>query len=460
MRNQLELHREGPEIEATLKTKAERRPAKRGPVNWRVVAVGLTLVSTIRVAVLPAQSAETQRPIQGPSGKLQRAVAYLLQHYVDSLDAEQLYDWALEGLLTRLGDPYTAYLNPAALEQLSANLSSRHVGIGVELSSSPGGVVVREVFEGTPAAEAGVQAGDTVVAVDRQPVGNATEVAQLIRGEPGSTVDLLVSRNGSGRHRHTLIRSPVRVPPVAKPREVARGVGYVRVRSMTDWAAAGVEQALKQLRSIGYHAVILDLRDNHGGFPEESVRMAGLFLDSGLVVMEERTRRAAPTVYRVQQHPRWPTLPIVLLVNRATGSAAEVFAAALRENHRAILVGDTTFGKGVRYTVLPLSSNEALIVTSARWYTPSGQGIDRFGRHRTRPTMEASDATESGVERLDPALAPPFGLTPDVVVRTERPGDGWEAPDGTKDPQLDRAVELLLSIRTVDDLHAFLRGHH
>lgn len=434
---------------------------KRPNVSFRLA--GLWMFFLVGLGATPGVA---QEKATAGSRVFQQVLRYVQQHYVDSIPLDQLYQMSILGLLDRLGDPYTTFVGAPAFKQLSNTVGGKYVGVGIEIELRSESIYVASVLDGGPAWQAGLACNDVIVSVDSGSVRGKRlqQVTSALLGRPGATVSIGVVRPGV-REPMTfrILRRRLRPSPLEGPVILTSNISYVRIRSMTDSAATDLAGALTETVARGGRALVLDLRDNPGGFSEESRAIAELFLDSGLVVVEKRRRGSAMEVLRTSATPRWPDLPMVVLVNERTASAAEVLAAALQEHRRAVLLGARTFGKGVSYAILPLATEEALIVTTARWFTPNGFSVDRRHGGEAETDTGLSGRTRPA-ERLHTSG---HGIQPDIIQDTGSEEQGNSEflgcfPDDMSrlkhqaptDVQMQRALRLLRSASTTEDLLA------
>jgi carboxyl-terminal processing protease len=364
-------------------------------------------------------------------------VRYVAEYYVDSLEVNELYDMAIDGMFERLGDPYTSFLGPEAFGELSLNTTGNYAGIGARIDSRDGWVTVVSPVADSPADRAGLEPGDQIVEVEGQSTKgwNTQKAANLLRGEPGTPVKITVIRAGlPDSLRFTLIRARIHVNSVEGVMMFAPEIGYMRLTTVSSSSAGELREAVSDIREQGAKALILDLRNNPGGVLEQGVALADLFLDPAEVVVETRGRaRGATRTYRAENADAWPAMPLVVLVNGGTASAAEILSGALQDHDRGIVIGTPTFGKGVAYLLIRLSDKEAVTVTSSRWYTPSGRSIQRsrVGIHDgaqvasaalSPPDSEQVYITDGGrvLKNGSGGIQPDIILTPDTLTDGER----------------------------------------
>lgn len=322
-------------------------------------------------------------------------VAYVADFYVDSLSEQQIYDMAIDGLLRELEDPYTTFLRPDDLRELTVSTTGNYGGLGIRIEIADGWITVVAPLPETPAERAGMQSGDRIVEVD----GTSThrwsmdQAVRELRGEPGSRVRITVVRPGvSEPLRFTIAREQIHVKSIGFASMLEGGVGYVQLTQVSAQSARELEEEIDRLREQGARALILDMRTNPGGLLDEGIAVTDLFLPRGEVVVETRGRAPdATATYRARTDERWPDMPLAVLVNGASASATEIIAGALQDHDRALILGTQTFGKGLVQTVYQLGPAQALKLTTGRWYTPSGRVLERPKREQGLALAELDD---------------------------------------------------------------------
>ncbi|HET6397223.1 MAG TPA: S41 family peptidase [Pseudoxanthomonas sp.] len=318
-----------------------------------------------------------------PLAEIRRYVAVynaIKEAYVDPVDDRTLMQSAIRGLLLDL-DPHSAYLDRAESEAFDEQTSGAYDGIGVELLQQDNGLKVIAPIDGTPAARAGVLAGDTIIAIDGKPIAQV-EGMEPLRGEPGSKVTITLVREGRDRPFDvTLVRETIRVTSV-RSRILEPGYGYVRISTFQADTGADFRQHLDRLQAQAggrLRGVVLDLRSNPGGLLTAAVQVADELLERGGIVSTRGRIAINDTRFDATSGDRLRGAPVVVLVDAGSASAAEVLAGALRDNGRARVVGSRTFGKGSVQTLLPLDNGDSVKLTTARYYTPSGRSIQASG---------------------------------------------------------------------------------
>jgi len=383
-----------------------------GPVTPRQVAGGARdgvaayLVSRgIDDATLPYVPQRLERDDGGEL--IDRTVLGALLHYGQRLHADDVVQAALAGEAASLRDPYTLLFHPVAFKRFNAFLGNQKFGgIGAIVSVEPSGARARveSVIPSSPAERAGLQAADEIVAIDGTPLAgkSADQIRTMLRGKIGTTVRLAVDRAGSPLPAPLVIVRAAVSQPVVLARTLADNVGYVQLTRFGDDAAAQLAAAVKDFRSRGVSALVLDLRGNGGGYGEEAKKVASQFIAAG-PIFTMRERGGATHIERATGHVTFSGR-MAVLVDGDTASAAEIVAGALQDDGRAIIVGTKTFGKGVVQSVFPLPDGAALKVTTARYVTPKGRNIDRAGITPDVVIAEPPDA-KRGYPETDPQLA-------------------------------------------------------
>lgn len=332
----------------------------------------------------PVAAGRPSLPEASPSAEaalLDEVRRELRRSYYRPVAASVLGQTSVAKVLRALGDPHTEYLNPAQYDVLRRHTARSYSGVGLTVGPASGGLIVTSALEG-PAREAGIRRGDVIVSIDGSRTRKLSfhRALGLIKGREGTVVRLTVQRPDAGVIHFTVVRQEVPVPALRSRliRVRESKIGYVRLLSFPESAAERVGRATEILRDKGAKGLILDLRDNPGGLLSQAVGAAGLYLEEGVVCTiegEHQERR----VYEVKGAASFPRLPLVVLVNHGSASAAEILAAALSDHDRASLVGDRTYGKASVQSVKELPSGGALKLTTATYRTPAGQDIARRG---------------------------------------------------------------------------------
>jgi carboxyl-terminal processing protease len=336
-----------------------------------------------------------------PSQIFDEVIDHISQRYVDPVERERLFEFALEGILRELGDPNTALLNPQTFENFRIQTEGDYGGVGLEIVERDGFVTVVGPIPGTPGARAGIRAGDRIVAVDGEDIRgwSSQEAVQVLRGRPGDPVGVTIERPMvDGPIAFTLTRERIQLRSVPFATLLEGGIGYIPLGVFNEGALREVRAAADSLVEAGAQGLVLDLRGNPGGILEQGIGVADLFLPARLSVAETRGQaREQNQRLASSTGDRYNGLPLAVLVDRGSASASEIVAGALQDHDRALVVGGVTFGKGSVQTLFSLTGGSVLKLTTARWYTPAGRSIER--RSGADPLSEdgaEGEATDDG----------------------------------------------------------------
>lgn len=303
--------------------------------------------------------------------------------YVEPVEDKELIENAIRGMLSGL-DPHSNYLDLEGFKDLREGTSGQFGGLGIEVSMEDGFVKVVSPIDDTPAAEAGVKAGDLIIRLDDTPVKGMSlnDAVDIMRGEPGTAIQLTIMREGEDRPiTLELIRAIIKVESV-RHETVEPGYGYLRISTFQSPTGESVREAISKLKSDNggsLKGLVLDMRNNPGGVLDAAVEVSDVFIDKGLIVYTEGRIENADQRFHAKPGDMLNGAPIVVLVNGGSASASEIVAGALQDHERAIILGSKTFGKGSVQTVMPLTNDTAVKMTTARYYTPSGRSIQADG---------------------------------------------------------------------------------
>jgi carboxyl-terminal processing protease len=366
---------------------------------------------------------------------LQEVVDRIESSFVDEVDESTLYDSAIDGLIEDLGDPHSSLIPASDYEDLRIRTEGEYGGVGLEVSDRNDYVTVMSPIPGGPGERVGVRAGDQFFEIDgvRADTMVTEQAVALLRGRPGTEVTVRMLRPGVEEPiEFVLEREVIHLKAVPFALMLDERVGYVPLLTVRETSSAEVSAAVDSLRREGMRALVFDLRGNPGGLLDQGIAVTDLFLDEGAVVVETRGRAANQNeTFRARDPDSYEDLPVVVLVDASSASASEIIAGALQDLDRAVVVGETTFGKGSVQSLFRLTGGDVLRLTTARWYTPLGRSI------HADPTARDT-ATNHGLAISGQAVPPPSteerpeyrtesgrvvfgggGITPDLVVAPE-----------------------------------------
>lgn len=321
-------------------------------------------------------------------------------YYVDTLSADTAVRWAINGMLEEI-DPYTVYYPGDDQEELRAMATGRYAGIGalIRASKRAGRSVIEEPYEGCPAQEAGLRAGDVIMSIDgRDTKGwDNARVSKNLRGEPGTTFEIVVQRPGTTQPlSFRITRRQIQTPSIPWYGMLGDSVGYVFLSSVTENCARDMRNAITEMRHAGMKRLLLDLRDNGGGSVAEAVEIVGMFVPKGSAVVSTRGKVPATcTDYHTPAEPIDTLMPVAVLVNSGSASAAEIISGALQDLDRATVVGQRTYGKGIVQGIREVPYHGQLKITTSRYYLPSGRCIQAYDYRRRVATSAATNLPDS-----------------------------------------------------------------
>lgn len=340
-------------------------------------------------------------------GRFFLAMRFIETSYVQEVERRKLIDGAISGMVNSLGDPHSIYLAPQLYSQLKAETSGAFGGIGVYMGFKNGGVQVMNVIPDSPGQRAGLQAGDEILAVDGQPVEEISpgEVALKIRGKIGTSVELLIHREGAEDKTYNLTRENIHVKTVAG-KMIDDRLGYLKISNFSENTGEEFKTTIAELEKSGMKGLVLDLRQNPGGVITSCVEIAREVVPAGTITSVIQ-RNGDKEVYTSELAAA--RFPIVILLDKNSASASELLSGALQDTKAAIVVGETSYGKGSVQTLIPMAHDDGLKITIAKYYTPNGRCIDGEG---IKPDVEIkSTATPHPMydlnldEESDPQLA-------------------------------------------------------
>ena len=299
-------------------------------------------------------------------------------NYVDKVDADELMQNGAEGITSKL-DPYTDFIPEKDMPSFEQMTTGRYGGIGSLIRKKDEYVIIAEPYKGSPADESGLKIGDKIVAIDGKDMRGVKvdEISKRLRGEPNTTVNITVERLLTGEREELKIRRRrISIPSITYSGYVADGVGYIRHADFTDKCYEDMRAAILRLQSEGeLRSLVLDYRNNGGGLLQSAVKVLSLFVPKGTMVVEMRGRNGASDKLYTPYEPLLPSIPIVVLINGNSASAAEIVAGAIQDLDRGVVVGQRSFGKGLVQSTIPLGYNAYAKITTSKYYIPSGRCI-------------------------------------------------------------------------------------
>lgn len=409
-------------------------------LRWALV--GILFGATFTVSRLYSKEVDTSEERDEAYDKISlftRALEQIRESYVDADDVtyEKLIQGAIRGMITSL-DEHSQYLDKDAFQDMQEETRGQFGGLGIVISIKDNALTVVAPMEDTPGFRAGLQSGDRILQIDGEPTDGVAlaDAVKKLRGEPGTKVTLKVLRPKTQDVREvTIERADIKVESVKDARIIEDGIGYIRITQFNEPTAVALQEALARLKESGLRALVLDLRNNPGGLLRAAIDVSQQFLKRNEVIVSTRGRAASDDqVYSARDPRPLLDLPMVVMVNSGSASASEIVAGALQDHRRAVLIGEKTFGKGSVQSVLQISEDTALRLTTARYYTPAGRMIHEQG--------------------IEPDIVIP--LSPEdwrVLMlkraREENPEADVEITDEEeqiRDVQLDRAIAVLKGI--------------
>jgi len=376
------------------------------------------------------------------------------KNYVREVNNQELIYGALKGMLGSL-DSYSQFMDPETYEEMKVETKGEFGGLGIEITLRNDILTIITPIEDTPASRAGLRPGDRIVQINGGSTKNMTlvDAVKSLRGKPGTEVTITVMRLGEKELLDfTLAREIIPIRSVRDVKVLEGGIGYLRLSQFHEDTVREFDQAMEQLKEKEIRGLILDLRYNPGGTLQAAVEVADRFLDRGKIIVQAIGRNEqVEAEIKATQSDRYPELPIVILINEGTASGSEIVAGALRDHHRAILVGDKTFGKGSVQSVLPLRDASAIRLTTAYYYTASHRLINEVG---IEPDIKISMTDEEkrdhilkryeALKKLEDVFEQEEAETIPPVEKEEKKPEGY-------DPQLQRAVDVLKGITLFRD---------
>ncbi len=394
------------------------------------------LVGSIMQRKVGAQSSQDESQIRDSLKTFTDVYALVEQNYAEPINGDKadtaIYDGAIPGML-RVLDPHSNFYDPKAYAKMREDQRGRYYGVGMVIQQQGNKVFVITPYENTPSFRAGIRPGDVISAIDGKSADGMSSdlVAKALKGPKGTHVQVTMIREGQPKPMvFDLVRDEIPHPSVDLAYEIKPGVGYIHLTQFQETTAQEVIDAIDGFQNL--HGLVFDLRNNPGGLLSQAVEVCDHLLSKGQTIVSQRGRAYPDQVYTANHGNDGKTFPIVVLVNHNTASAAEIVSGALQDHDRALIVGETTFGKGLVQTVYNLSENTGLALTTYHYYTPSGRliqrnysGVSLYDYYYNHAGASAADSTNREVKMTDSGrtVYGGGGITPDEKVEAPKSND-------------------------------------
>jgi carboxyl-terminal processing protease len=415
------------------------------------VVLGILSTALVTGGWLLERGLDGGSTVSGPK-LFDEVMTHIERYYVDSVSTSDLYGKAIDGMLEELHDPHSVFLRADRLARLNESTTGNYGGVGISIDVRDGWVMVVYSLPGSPAERAGIETGDRIVEVSGKSAKGWTidETRNALRGAPGTSVGVVMERAGN-RRPVTLVRQEIHRSAVLRSMLLSDSVGYVQLAVFSDSTEKELSRSIDSLSRAGMRSLLLDLRQNPGGLLTQGVGVSDLFLDRGQPIVSMKGRVRETNREFVDNAPqRWPELPMVVLVDAYSASASEIVAGALQDHDRAVVVGQTSYGKGSAQTLYPISGGSALKLTTAKWFTPSGRSISKPAAAADEEDTDVDDKTPTPIAQREKyktdagrTVYGGGGITPDVMAgdTTVPPNElALQSALGKKIPQFRDAI--------------------
>lgn len=349
------------------------------PILFIIVIVSASIFSMVTLKITNVYAAKEPSRYEQLEA-FSDALNVIEKHYVEDVQIETLINGAIKGMLSEL-DPHSSFLTPELFKEFQVETKGEFGGLGITISIKDNILTIISPIEDTPADKAGLKAGDKIIRIDGKPTTNISleEAVEKLRGKPGTKVTITIFREGTDKPFDVTITRDIIVIKAVKS-QIIDNIGYVRLTQFKEDAAKELKDAIKELEKEDIDGIILDLRNNPGGLLTEAVNVSSMFLPNGKTVVYTKDREGEEKHLKTKLIGFNDTeTPMIILVNEGSASASEIVAGALQDYKRALILGQTTFGKASVQTIIPMGNGSALKLTTARYYTPKGRSIQNVG---------------------------------------------------------------------------------
>ena len=389
-----------------------------------------SIVAVVLVPLVAGAFVVQERAALNSARLFDQVLSLVGERFVDSLGTREIYERAARGLVEELNDPYSELYTPKQLEQFNTSTGGFYGGVGMLIEDQEGTIIISRVYPHTPAEEAGILEGDRIVGVDTNSTRGwrLDQVSGALRGEPGTKVKARFARPGVPQSFEVeFSRRVIRIPAIPFAIVLDGGVGYIPVQQFNETTTREFAENYRRLTASGATSLVVDLRGNSGGFLDQALEMTNFFIPRGRELATVRGRAGEIERYIAESNPIAPTIPLVVLTDGYSASASEIVAGALQDHDRALIVGTTSFGKGLVQSVYRLDGGYAIKLTTGKWFTPSGRSIqkERVLDSNGRLVEVVPDSLETDAVRSNRPVFRSTGgrtvygggaITPDVIV--------------------------------------------
>ncbi len=354
-------------------------------IGFASVTIALSLLFSANLFALTTDSTKKEASRLQALAKFTKVISIVEQYNVDDVTIEELMDKALQGMMSNL-DAHSNFLTQKDYKKLKVQTDGEFGGLGITVGVRDGALTVIAPIEGTPADKAGLKAGDIILKINEESTLNMTidEAVSIMRGKVGDPIDITIVRKGEAKPLPiNIIRGIITIESVYT-KTIGKDILYVRVTSFDKKVVEDVSKALKKRKTVT-KGIVLDLRNNPGGLLDQAVGLVDIFVDKGQIVSQKGRKESDNQIYKAKSSNTLTKVPLVVLINGGSASASEIVSGSLQDHKRAVILGENTFGKGSVQVVLPITNKEAIKLTIARYYLPSGRTIQAVG---VKPDIE------------------------------------------------------------------------